>query len=525
MSLDTTTFRWTYAPNGISTSFPFDNLVLDAADLAVTWYAADGTELALPSHQVVGVGVPTGGNVVFETAPGSVAGSLLILERRTGALMSGAFGNYRQDAAQVQQERADRLFALIQEARGLLGRALLSSPLDPAFDFRLPPPALRAGKALLFGPLPAAAPVVGNPLDPGDLVVSAFVEQLLDDPDASAVLGTLGFSSFMKGIRATASADALLQALGFTSYFRSTLLSLTDAAAWRAAITTAPLAVPVPLFDNAACQVKQQSGTTNLTTSPQHAKVDRFAAWASGGTVGAGTIGQNTASAIGRAGYSLHLAGITLTGSGKLAIRQRIEALQARQVRNGTLSLGIAVWHDCAGPVNFTIRLSKATAADNFASVTFIAASTAQSVPANTPGRIVFENVALGDVSNGLEVQIEADCGAITTKNFEFTEFVAALAETAPAFVPLRSYADELTACQRFWEAGNWSYNEAYVNGSWTLPTQTPFKTVKRDVPICTVSSGSIAYTYVDSIVSTTPINTTSAHFPFTWTADARFAP
>ena len=525
MSLDNANYRWTYQPNGISTSFPFDNLVLVASDLAVSWYAEDGNELALPSHQVTGLGVATGGNVVFESAPAAVAGSLLVIERRTSSLMGGAFGNYRQDAAAVQQQRFDRAFALLQEAAGRQGRAIVASPLEATSDLQLPPPALRAGKALLFGPLPDAVPVVGDALTPGDLIVSAFVQQLLDDSDAVAALGTLGFSAYMKGLRATLSADALLEALGFTGYFRSTLLALTDAAAWRDAITQAPASQPVPLFDNPGCQVKQQAGTTSLSTSPQHAKVDRFSAWASGGTVGAGTIGQNASSAIGRSGHSLHLAGVTLSGSGKVSIRQRIEAAQARQVRSATVSFGIAVWHDCPSPVNFTVRLSKAASADDFSSVTFIAASPAQSVPASTASRIVFENVALGDVAAGLEVLIEADCGAITTRNFEFTEFTVGIAPSAPAYVPLRAYADELTACQRFWEAGNWSYNEAYVSGSWTLSSQTPFKTLKRDVPSCTVSSGTIAYTYVDSIVSSTPINTTSAHFPFTWTADARFAP
>lgn len=525
MSLDTTTFRWTYEPNGISTSFPFDNLVLDAADLVVTWYAADGEALELPSHHVTGIGVASGGTVVFASPPAAVAGSLLILERRTGTLMGGGFGDYRQDSAKVQQERADRLFALIQEVRGLLGRALLSSPLDPSFDFLLPPPALRAGKALLFGPLPDAAPVVGELADPAGLVVSAFALQLLDDADAPAALGTLGFSSFMKDLRVTSSADALLQALGFTSYFRSTLLALTDANAWRAAITVAPAAVPVPLFDNAACQVKQQAGTTNLTTSPQHAKVDRFSAWANGGTVTAGTIGQNAASAIGRSGHSLHLAGVTLTGSGKLSVRQRIEAAQARQVRNASVSLAVAVWHDCAAPVSYTIRLSKAASADDFSSVTFIAASAAQPVAANTPSRIVFENVALGDCSAGLEVQIEADCGAITIKNLEFTEFVAAIAETAPPFASLRSYAGELAACQRFWEDGNASYNVAQTTVPNTIYVQVPFKATKRAVPSCAVSGGTIGATYVDSFNAYATAASSSLHVNFTWTADARFAP
>lgn len=515
--------RWSYAPNGVSTSFAFDNLVLDAADLSVTWYSSTGAELSLPSYTVTGIGNANGGNVVFSSAPATVADSRIVIQRTTSKLQQGEFADFVSPKAATQEKRADQPMLNAQEAYGLLMRSILLHPLDNEGPFYVPPAALRAGKALLFGPLPDALPVVGNALAPGNLVVSAFVQTLLDDADASAVLGTLGFSTFMKGLRTTATADALLQALGFTSYFRATLLSLTSASAWRTALAEA--AAPLPLIDNPACQVKQQAGTTNLSTSPQHAKVDRFSAWASGGAVSAGTIGQNTASAIGRTGYSLQLAGVTLTGSGKISVRHRMEAAQARHLRNTNASFAVAVLHDCTGPIDYTVTFRKPTVADDFSSTTFIATSPVQSIAANAGNRVVFANQAMGDISNGLEIQIEAACGAVTGRSFEFTEFAIAASATAPTFAPLRGYAAELAACQRFWEAGNSSYDEAYVTGSWSVEMVSQFKTTKRTVPTCTVSAGTFDVAYTDCFLSIIAVASAPFHVPFTWTADARFAP
>lgn len=523
MSSPNRNWRWSYAPNGVSTSFAFDNLVLDASDLAVTWYSSTGAELSLPSWSVTGIGNPLGGTVVFSSAPATVANSLIVIQRTTSKLQQGEFADFVSPRAATQEKRADQPMLTAQEAYGLLMRAILLHPLDNEGPFYVPPAALRAGKAVLFGPLPDALPVVGNALDPGNMVVSAFVEQMLDDADAPAVLGTLGFSTFMKGLRATDDADALLEALGFTTYFRSTLLALTDAASWRAALTE--VSQTLPLIDNAACQVKQQAGTTNLTTSPQHAKVDRFSAWASGGSVSAGTIGQNTAATIGRAGYSLQLAGVTLTGSGKVSVRHRMEAAQARHLRNTNVSFGVAVLHDCTGPINYVVTFRKPTVEDDFTSTTFIANSAGQSVATGAGDRVTFDNQAIGDVSKGLEIEITAECGAVTTRNFEFTEFTIASAASVPPFVPLRGFADMLAACQRFWEAGHSSYDEAYVDGSWSVEMVTQFKATKRAVPTCTVSAGAMDVAYTDCMLSIIAVASAPFHVPFTWTADARFAP
>jgi len=55
MSITGTATRWSYAPNGVTTSFPYDNLILAASDLAVSWYEANGTPRAVPAYSVSGV--------------------------------------------------------------------------------------------------------------------------------------------------------------------------------------------------------------------------------------------------------------------------------------------------------------------------------------------------------------------------------------------------------------------------------------------------------------------------------------
>lgn len=62
--------------------------------------------------------------------------------------------------------------------------------------------------------------------------------------------------------------------------------------------------------------------------------------------------------------------------------------------------------------------LRKPTAADNYASTTTIGTCTAIPVATGTDTLITFPNVSLGDVSTGIEIQVDAACGAVTTKNF-----------------------------------------------------------------------------------------------------------
>ena len=188
---------------------------------------------------------------------------------------------------------------------------------------------------------------------------------------------------------------------------------------------------------NPSAYIAQRSDaglTINLTTSRLVGGVDACALWASGGAVSAGTITQLKTSIAGTTGYAARAAGVTLTGSGVISHAVRMKSSDARSYKNKTASFQISVAHDVGSNINYTVILKKATAEDNWSSMTTIATSGATSVPTATGTIVKFENQALGDVSNGMEIEVQAACGAVTTKNLDFTEWSLDIGAVAPIF-------------------------------------------------------------------------------------------
>ncbi len=204
-------------------------------------------------------------------------------------------------------------------------------------------------------------------------------------------------------------------------------------------------------FTNGGCMVAQRAlvSAIALSTAAKVGSVDDIAVWASGGVVSAGTITQTTASVAGQSGYACRAAGVTLTGSGVMSFRKRVESREAVKIKNQTGVFSVQVWHDVGSSINYTIIVRKPTAADNYGSVTTIYTSSAIGVPNNTGTRISIPATALGDVSNGIEVEVQAACGAITAKNFDTTEWQIEQG-TLPSLFEQRRYDDELRACRRF---------------------------------------------------------------------------
>jgi hypothetical protein len=192
-----------------------------------------------------------------------------------------------------------------------------------------------------------------------------------------------------------------------------------------------------------------QRAVPNLSTSAQYGQVDRYAVWASTGSVSAGTIAQSTTSPVGRTGHGLSISGATLTGSAVLSVRYRMESRDASRFKNQSASFSILTQHDVGSAVNYTVAINKPTAQDNFTSVTNIATSSAQSVASGTPTAVKLENVSMGDCSYGVEILITIACGAVTTKTFDFSEAVFSQGAVASAF-EYRDVATELDMCQRY---------------------------------------------------------------------------
>ena len=185
---------------------------------------------------------------------------------------------------------------------------------------------------------------------------------------------------------------------------------------------------------------------------------DRHEGMATGTAVSAGTWGQSTTCTAGNSGYGFKFAGVTLTGTGILYHRHRIEARDATRFKNMIASFSVKVYHDVGSNVNYTIYVRTANAADNFSAVTAISNSGAISVPPTTATTLKFENISMGDCSNGIEIEIKIECGAVTLKNFCQTELQLELGSVATAF-EYRSYSSELSLCRwrtrTFNSAGN----------------------------------------------------------------------
>lgn len=213
---------------------------------------------------------------------------------------------------------------------------------------------------------------------------------------------------------------------------------------------------------NGACLVGQRAAPS-LSTAYQYGQVDRFACKATGTAVSAGTITQNTAPNAVSTGYVLKVAGATVTGVGIIYARYRIESLDSLKYKNGVASFGVWVYQDTTVNVSYTIFINKATVADNFTATTAIANSGAIVVPSGVATFIKFENINsgnIGDVTNGIEIEIQAACGAITTKNFEFGEFQFNKGVHALPF-RAREYVIELAACQRYYQV----YVDPHISG------------------------------------------------------------
>lgn len=224
---------------------------------------------------------------------------------------------------------------------------------------------------------------------------------------------------------------------------------------------------------NGMCQVAQRVTAPSLSTTSQYGTVDRFRVHATGTAVNAGTIAQDNAASPGTSGYALKVAGATITGTGIVFIKYRMEAKDALAYKNGIASFGCKVRHDVGSGINYTITVRKpTTTTDDFSAVTDIQVGSAVSVATATNQTLSLEAVSLGDCSKGIEIEVKIECGAVTTKNFWLTEFQFNPGYRTLAFLA-RSFVTELAACQRYYEksypyadAPGTTYAQIYMNSA-----------------------------------------------------------
>ena len=237
---------------------------------------------------------------------------------------------------------------------------------------------------------------------------------------------------------------------------------------------------------NGDMRVQQRFLTASLSTTARFGLVDRFACYGAGTAVSAGTITADNAASIGVAGVALHLSGVTITGTGRVFNRYRMESNDAIRYKNQVVTFSCLVLHDKGSAINYYILINKANAANDFSAVTNIQTSSAISVASGTGTTISMTVSNMGSCENGIEIIVRADCGAVTTKNFRTTEWQLEAGTTATAFEKI-PYAMALAACQRYCETG---FNHQYIGGvtgnGW-LTAKICYKAEKIEEPTVTI--------------------------------------
>lgn len=166
---------------------------------------------------------------------------------------------------------------------------------------------------------------------------------------------------------------------------------------------------------NGGCMASSRPSAT-ITNSYAYGPIDLLAVKADG-TVAAGTISQATGTtSLTQTAHACFVENCTLTGSGAVYFRHRIESKIARRFVGQIANFSARVYHDVGSAVDAVITINKADSADDFSSVTQVATKTI-SVPDTTNHTIEAVIAGMGDCSNGIEIEVKMDTGAITTKD------------------------------------------------------------------------------------------------------------
>ena len=203
------------------------------------------------------------------------------------------------------------------------------------------------------------------------------------------------------------------------------------------------------LIFNGTGIVNQRSDYTLVKDVYDFGACDRFEGMATGTLVTAGILTQEDAANIGITGFAHKFSEVTITGTGIIYHRTRIQSKDAKRLKNQIASLSCKVYHDAGSAITYTLFVRKADVGDDFSAVTEISNDGGTSVEDATGTQLKFDNISMGDCSNGIEIELKIECGAITTKNFEMTEIQLEKGSLSTDFEQ-RSFTVEEQLCQRY---------------------------------------------------------------------------
>jgi hypothetical protein len=130
MSLLSDKNKKTYTGNGMSTVFPYDFKILDAAEMQVVVYnSTTETETILTTgYTVDGVGVAGGGNVTLDDAADSPVGTDLILRRNMDFTQGTDWEQNGGFSTDVLEARLDHAYMCLLQLKELTDRMIVQDP-------------------------------------------------------------------------------------------------------------------------------------------------------------------------------------------------------------------------------------------------------------------------------------------------------------------------------------------------------------------------------------------------------------
>jgi hypothetical protein len=234
MTLATTANRVEYAGNDATLTFAFAFTCWAATEVLVYLRVnATGAETlkTLTTHYTLSpTSYPATGNVVMLTAPAT--GETLVIIRSQALTQTVDLISGDNLPATTLEQRLDQMVGMIQQLNERLDRSSqfpISSPLDSiAFPDFL---AANAGDYLKVNATADGWTLAADVLST-TVTVSAYIETLLDDANASAAQTTLGISAFIKTLLDDADAGTAQTTLGISAFVK-TILDDADASAVR----------------------------------------------------------------------------------------------------------------------------------------------------------------------------------------------------------------------------------------------------------------------------------------------------
>jgi len=181
-----------YNCNGILTDFDFDWRIFGEEDLVVKVYDSDGNEttLALTTEYTAakaGNDWTSGGTIT--TVATYPSGYTLTIERAVARKQPADYVANDNFPAETHEAIMDRIILIIQELQNLNDRMPRNPADDPAMDMTMPVQNSRKERYLYFDvdgkPTAAGQSLLGG------ITVTAFIETLLDDADATTAMTTL----------------------------------------------------------------------------------------------------------------------------------------------------------------------------------------------------------------------------------------------------------------------------------------------------------------------------------------------